>query len=202
MDTSNQTTHLYSIGHSTHSIGKFLNLLKQHNIQAIADVRSVPYSRHNPQFSREALKQSLKEHGIDYIFLGKELGARRNEPECYQNHRVNYDQVAQTPGFREGLWRLVKSSLKMNVAMLCAEKDPLTCHRTILVARNIRDLTGDVHHILGDGRIETQDQAEERLLRELTIQGSDLFATREQRIAEAYHRRAVNIAYEEPIPYG
>lgn len=202
MDTSKQTKHIYSIGHSTHSIGKFLSLLKQHNIQTIADVRSIPYSRHNPQFSLEALSKYLKDNGIGYIFLGAELGARRNEPECYENNKVNYDQVAQIPSFREGLRRLVQSSLKMNVAMLCAEKDPLTCHRTILIARNIKDLIGDVRHILGDGRIETQDQAEERLLREHTMQGSDLFVTREQLIAEAYHRRGVAIAYKEPISHG
>lgn len=202
MNTSNSKTRLYSIGHSTHSIGHFLNLLKQHNIKAIADVRSVPYSRHNPQFSREGLVRTLKGHGIGYFFLGKELGARRNEPECYQNHKVNYDQVAQAPAFRGGLHRLVNISLKMNVAMLCAEKDPLTCHRTILIARHIKDLIGVVLHILGDGNIETNEQAEERLLKEHTLQNSDLFTPREQLIAEAYQKRAVEIAYEEPIPYG
>ena len=202
MHNSNSKTHLYSIGHSTHSIGHFLNLLQQHGIQAVADVRSVPYSRHNPQFSREDLVRSLKDHGIGYFFLGNELGARRNEPECYQNHKVNYDQVARTTVFHEGLRRLVQSSSKMNVAMLCAEKDPLTCHRTILIARNIRDLIGPVRHILCDGSIETNDQAEERLLKEQGIQRPDLFATREQRIAEAYQRRAENIAYEESIPHG
>jgi len=136
------------------------------------------------------------------MFLGKELGARRHEPECYHDHKVDFDQVAKTPAFREGLGRLVESSLKMNVAMLCAEKDPLACHRTILVARYLMKLIGDVRHILDDGSIETQNQAEERLLKAYARQGSDLFATPEQLISQAYHRRAADIAYQEPIRHG
>lgn len=202
MDSSNQPSFLYSIGHSTHSIGKFLDLLKQHNIQTIADIRSVPYSRRNPQFSREILKESLKNQNIGYIFLGNELGARRSEPSCYSNQKVDYDQVAKTPAFLEGLGKLVNSSLKMKIAMLCAEKDPLTCHRTILVGRHIKKFVDDVYHILGDGNIETQGQAEERLLQEYLDQSSDLFANREELISDVYRRRGWDIAYKEPMSHG
>jgi uncharacterized protein (DUF488 family) len=193
---------LYSIGHSTHSIDEFVRLLELHGIQAIADARSSPYSRYSPQFARAALEQSLKEHDIAYVFLGRELGARRSEPECYHNGKVDYRRVEQSPAFRQGLDRLVQGASKMKVAMLCAEKDPLACHRTILVARCVKSSVGDVHHILADGQIETQAQAEERLLCEYGLQNDDLFTTREERVLDAYQRRANAISYQEPTVHG
>lgn len=192
---------LYSIGHSNQPIGQFLDLLDLHGIQAIADVRSSPYSRHNPQFSKEQLEQTLRGHGISYAFLGNELGARRAEPECYRNGRVDYNQVAQTSAFQQGIERIVHVASKMKVAMMCAEQDPLACHRAILIGRNILSRVDDVAHILPDGTLETQAQAEQRLLVECRLQNEDMFATREERIEEAYQRRSSSIAYEEPAPH-
>lgn len=188
---------LYSIGHSNHSIEQFLDLLEQHGIEAIADVRSSPYSRHCPQFSREALEKSLEDRGITYVFLGAELGARRHEPECYVGGKVDYDQVPRSETFQSGLARLASGASKMKTAMLCAEKDPLTCHRTILVGRNIKHMVADVLHILADGSTETQSQAEQRLLIECRLDEQNFFVTREQRLIEAYQKRAARIAYEE-----
>jgi hypothetical protein len=79
---------LFTIGHSTHSWEKFLELLRQHRIETVADVRSSPYSQFNPHFNREPLQLALRQQGISYVFLGEELGARRSEPECYVNGRV------------------------------------------------------------------------------------------------------------------
>lgn len=201
MDMSKTPPVLYSIGHSNHPIGRFLDLLELHGIQAVADVRSSPYSRHNPQFSRQKLEQSLKDRRIAYVFLGAELGARRYESECYTDGKVNYDQVPRMEAFQRGIARLVDGSSKMSVAMLCAEKDPLTCHRTILIGRHIKELVADVLHILPDGGIETQSEAEQRLLIECHLGDRDLFATREQRLLEAYQQRATHIAYEEATPH-
>ncbi len=202
MNALNSPPVLYSIGHSNHSIDRLLELLEQHGIQAIADVRSSPCSRYNPQFAREALDQSLKDRGMSYVFLGTELGARRDEPECYTNGRVDYVRVVKTDSFQRGIKRLVDGASKMKVAMLCAEKDPLTCHRTILIGRHIADLVDDLLHILADGTLETQTQAEQRLLVECDLQNEDLFATREERVLEAYQQRSASIAYEEPTLHG
>lgn len=193
---------LYSIGHSTHSIDEFLRLLAEHGIQAIAYVQSAPYSRYSPQFARAALEQTLKEHGIVDVFWGRELGTRRSEPERYHNGKVDYGRVEQSSAFHQGLNRPVQGAAKMNVAMLCAEKDPMTCHRTILVARCIKDLIDDVRHILADGRIETRAEAEQRLLIEYRLQNDDLFTTREKRLLDAYQRRANAISYQEPTVHG
>lgn len=128
MDAPNPSTVLYSIGHSNHSIERFLELLGQHGIEAIADVRSSPYSRHSPQFNREVLEIALKEREIAYVFLGMELGARRHEQDCYTDGRVDYERIPATEAFQHGISRLIDGASRMRVAMLCAEKDPLTCH--------------------------------------------------------------------------
>src|SRR5208283_3084142 len=103
---------LFTIGHSTHSWDKFLELLRQHRIEAVADVRSSPYSQFNPYFNREPLQPALRQQGISYVFLGEELGARRSEPECYVNGRVDYSIIARMPSFVRGLNRLVQGVAK------------------------------------------------------------------------------------------
>src|SRR5205809_226859 len=94
---------VFTIGHSNLDLPKFVALLKQHGIEAIADVRSSPYSQYNPQFNREPLQRVLREQGISYVFLGEELGARRSEPECYVNGRADYSLIAATPAFIRGM---------------------------------------------------------------------------------------------------
>lgn len=186
---------VYTVGHSTHPVERFVELLRRHEVTAVADVRSQPYSRFNPQFNREALHASLKDIGIAYVFLGKELGARSNDETCYHNGKVQYDRLAQTSLFREGLDRVEQGLLKYRVALMCAEKDPLTCHRSILVCRHLIDRDIDVSHILEDARLERHEAAMERLLRELRIDANDLFRERRDLFAEAYATRGDEIAY-------
>ncbi len=188
---------LFTIGHSTHSAEKVVDLLRQHGITAVADVRSRPYSRMNPQFNREAFTALLKAAGIAYVFLGRELGARTEDRDCYVDGRVQYDLLAQTEFFRVGLDRVMQGMAKHRVALMCAEKDPLTCHRTILVCRHLAALGVAVEHILEDGRLENHDAALSRLLSELGLPEQDLFRGRDQIVEEAYARRGEHIAYSE-----
>ncbi len=188
---------LYTVGHSNYDFDRFLALLKKNDIKAIADVRSNPYSKYTPQFNREHLERELKNHGIFYVFLGNELGARRKEPECYKNKKVVYSQVAKTPAFQRGIDRLKNGASRMRVAIMCAEKDPLTCHRTILVAHFARKEFKEIKHILEDGSIETGDQADKRLLRESGLDADDLFNPPKERLTQAYRKRAEKIAYQE-----
>jgi uncharacterized protein (DUF488 family) len=191
------TRSVYTIGHSTYAIERFLDLLKRNEITAIADVRSQPYSRMNPQFNRETLRTTLKTVGISYVFLGKELGARSEDPSCYINGKVQYDRLAESPLFREGLDRVTQGSDAHRIALMCAEKDPLTCHRTILVSRKLVECGVAVSHILEGGRPESHDDALDRLLNELGIDDQDLFRTRQDVLMEAYSRRGEQIAYME-----
>ena len=130
---------VFTIGHSTHPQERFVSLLCQHGITALCDVRSTPYSRVNPQFNREGLRESLRACGITYVFLGKELGARSADPTCYEYGKVKYDRLAVTDLFRQGLDRVREGTRTYRVALMCAEKEPLECHRTILVARHLVD---------------------------------------------------------------
>jgi len=188
---------VFTIGHSTHPIEKFVDLLKQHNIEAVADVRSSPYSQYNPQYNRETLKKTLQEHGIQYVFLGDELGARRTERGCYVDGQAVYERVAQLPAFKEGIERVKKGAQKMQIALICAEKDPIECHRAVLISRQLAQEKVEVQHILEDGNIQEQGELEERLLSLSGLQGGDLFRSSEEVMAEAYERRGQQIAYTE-----
>lgn len=188
---------VFSIGHSTHSVEHLLGLLKQHSITAICDVRSQPYSRMNPQFNREPLRDALRAEGIAYVFLGKELGARSDDRSCYRDGQVQYDLLAATDSFRQGLKRVREGSEKYRVALMCAEKDPLQCHRTILVSRHLVVEGIDVCHILADGTVEPHEKSIDRLMNQLRLPQSDMFRSREEIVADAYRIQGEAIAYEE-----
>lgn len=184
-----------TIGHSTHSLEAFVALLQQHGVTAVADVRSTPYSRFNPQFNRETLEQSVIAHGIEYVFLGRELGARSDDHSCYENGRVQYARLARTDLFRSGIERVVRGANDYRVALMCAEKEPLQCHRTILVARTLVELGVVVQHILADGRLESHEATMERLLDVVGLLHQDLFRSRDELIAEALVRQEERVAY-------
>lgn len=201
---------VFTVGHSNLEIGKFVALLKQHGIQAIADVRSSPYSQYNPQFNRELLQKSLQEHGIAYVFLGQELGARRSERECYLEGRADYGLISQTPAFKRGIDRVTQGAAKMRIALMCAEKDPIDCHRCILVTPHLRHQGLQVLHILSDGSLENHEQTEKRLLQAFALENKELFRSQGEIVAEAYKIQGERVAYhedelvlrEEPPRYG
>lgn len=186
---------LYTIGHSTHAIEHFIGLLKQHEITAVCDVRSQPYSRYNPQYNRETIASAIKKCGMEYVFLGAQLGARSDNPACYKNGKIQFDLLSQEALFQQGLTRLKKGMGKYRIALMCAEKDPLVCHRTILVARQLRrEFT--IRHILADGAIESCAAAEMRLLNRLKIQ-PDMVSDENKCIERAYNSQGQKIAYQK-----
>ena len=130
------------------------------------------------------------------MFLGKELGTQTTGPSCYQNGKVQYDRLAQTNLFREGIQRVQEGMRDYCVALMCAEKEPLECHRTILVARHLAALGMDVKHIHPDGELETQADALDRLRRLLRLPEADLFRSYEEILADAYRAQEARIAYE------
>lgn len=186
---------ILTIGHSTHSPEAFLALLRRHKVEAIADVRSSPFSRFNPQFNREVLERCLKENGIHYVFLGRELGARTDDPACYEHGRVQYTRLAQSPHFRRGLERVEQGAQRYRIALMCAEKEPLECHRTLLVARALAEHGQSVQHIHGDGRLESHEAAMERLLDVVGVPKQDLFRSRKDLVTEALARQEQHVAY-------
>ncbi|WP_295523681.1 DUF488 family protein [uncultured Pseudacidovorax sp.] len=187
---------VFTVGHSTQPIERFIALLKRHDVSAIADVRSAPYSRHNPQFNREKLRESLKQQSISYVFLGKELGARSEDECCYVHNKVSYQCLADTDLFKSGIKRVLRGARSYRVALMCAEKDPLDCHRTILVARKLVKDGVTVSHILQTGALEPHDAAMNRLVNQLGIVEDDMFRPREEALDLAYDKQAQLIAYD------
>ncbi len=189
---------VFTIGHSTHQQERFITLLSLHGITALCDVRSKPYSRVNPQFNREELKKALPSHGIEYLFLGAELGARSDDPACYENGKVQYDRLSRTELFQCGLKRIQDGMNKdFRIALMCAEKEPLECHRTILVARHLAALGIDVQHIHASGKLESHADAINRLSRMVGVPETDMFRSPEELQADAYRRQEDRIAYAE-----
>ena len=188
---------VFTIGHSNLEFMKFAALLREHGVQAVADVRSSPYSQYNPQFNREPLQRGLREQGVSYVFLGAELGARRSECECYVKGRADYSLIAKTQAFKHGLDRIVQGAAKMRVALMCSEKDPVDCHRCIIVSPRLRDRGIEVLHILSDGSLESQEQAESRLARLFDLPERELFRSASEIVAEAYRLQGERIAYQE-----
>ena len=187
---------IYTVGHSNHPIQHFLQLLQGHGINAVADVRSTPYSRFNPQFRREKLQASLAEVGIQYVFLGEELGARSQDPACYgADGRVSYARLARTDLFRSGIQRLKAGMAQHRISLMCAEREPLDCHRTILVSRELAREGVSVAHILSDGSIETHEHAVQRLATGLGLTDTDLFTDPAELIERAYDMQAGRVAY-------
>lgn len=185
---------IYTVGHSAHELALFTSLLAQHDIKAVADVRSAPYSRRHPQFNRDALKEALRANGIAYVFFGKELGARSKDPDCYANGRVQFPKLARTALFRSGIKRVLEGSQQMRIALMCAEKEPLACHRTLLVARELVRRGSKINHILADGTLETHREAMNRLCRQLGI-AEDLLRSPEELEHDACAAQEEKIAY-------
>jgi len=155
---------LFTVGHSNQTLPQLIAQLQRQGVNAVADVRSTPFSRRLPQFNRPELEAELPNQGITYVFLGEELGARREEPEAYDGMQAAYERVAQLPAFDSGLERVLTGVSKgLTLALLCAERDPLTCHRAVLVSRHLVNRGVDVQHIHGDGHLESHAELERRM---------------------------------------
>lgn len=188
------STAIYTIGHSNHSARRFIDLLLGAAVDCVADVRSTPFSRRNPQFSQKALAASLKDAGIEYWFLGDALGARPKDPDCYEGGKASYARISATPAFQEAIHALIDGSHAKRIALMCAEKEPLDCHRTILVGRALAQRDTDLAHIHADGRIEPHAELEERLLH-LAKEHVDLLSSRDAALARAYDKRGRQMAF-------
>ena len=175
-------------------------MLQLHDVTAVADVRSAPYSRFNPQFNREPFAEALGTEGIRYVYLGNALGGRSEDPVCYEDGRIRYDRVAATESFKSGLARVLHGAAEYRIALMCAEKEPLDCHRTLLVSRALDEQGVDVAHIHADGRLEPHGEAMDRLLDFLGLPREDLYRTREELIATAVARQSERIAYVDDKP--
>lgn len=185
---------IYTIGHSTHSVEKFIQLLKQQSVDVVVDVRSSPYSKYNTQYNRDELKKNLNGRNLKYLFLGDELGGRPANSHCYVNSKISFEKIRQTNSFQIGLQRVLKGAGKYNLALLCSEKDPLMCHRGILIAKELADHGVTVNHILEDGSIIDQAELEKQLLKRLHLEET-FFSNHNELVSDAYKMQEQCICY-------
>jgi uncharacterized protein (DUF488 family) len=188
---------VWTVGHSTHTFERLLGLLRAPSITAVADVRTAPFSRHFPQFNKDALQAELRMAGIAYSFLGTELGGRPTGSQYYCDGVADYERMARSPDFERGLQRILDGARKYRIALMCSEHDPLDCHRCLLVGRALTARGALVKHILADGAISDHREIEERLLKSEGQHGGDLFLSPSEQLVEAYRKRARKVAFAE-----
>jgi uncharacterized protein (DUF488 family) len=192
------TLEVFTIGHSTLPYERFIALLRHAGVDAVADVRTSPFSRHFPQFNRDTLKSKLRLDGVSYVFLGRELGGRPRDQMLYCDGVADYEKMATCEAFGKGLERVVDGAKRYRIALMCSEHDPVDCHRCLLVSRALAKKGVRVSHILSDGTFASQAQIEDRLLELAGRKSDDLFAPPEERLAAAYRDRARKVAFAEP----
>lgn len=157
---------LYTIGHSNYPIEDLINLLIKFNVQYVLDVRSTPYSHYVPQYNKDNLKKVLTSLQIHYVSMGKQFGARQANSNYYPHGYLDFELFRKSTQFIEGIENVKKGLKKYNIVLLCTEKDPIDCHRAIMVGRGFELEKIDVKHILHDGTLLTQKELNERLLDE------------------------------------
>ena len=189
---------VFSVGHSNHALDKFIELLHQHRIKVIIDVRSHPYSQYAAQFDMPLLEKALKTAGIKYMFLGNELGGRPASTEFYDEEgRVDYSLIAQSQVFKEGISRMEQDVKTKRTAFMCGEEDPAECHRRLLIGRVLGEHGITMRHIRGDGRLQTEDDVAREESRRQGEEGQLLlFAKKEESPWKSI--RSVSKAKQQP----
>ena len=157
---------IYTIGHSNYTMERLIDMLEYYNINCVVDIRGTPYSKYNIQFDKETIRYTLTNAGFVYIYMGKELAAKRIRKNSYNNEGYsNFEEVIKEEEFKRGVERLKNGCEKgYKIILLGAMQDPIRCHRSILVGRELVKNDFDVKHILDDYSIVTQDDIEEMLL--------------------------------------
>lgn len=188
---------VFTIGHSNHSLDCFMKLLRAHGVNEAVDVRSAPYSGYTPHFNYDFLKDALENKGIGYLFMGGKLGGRPADRSCYDAAgRVLHDKVAKTEGFNDGVKDIIRGAGERRIALMCSEKEPLECHRTLLVAHNLAQWGVAVQHILAEGNLESHDETMNRLLGVFKLPpDGNMFRTRDDVIAKVVALQAKQVAF-------
>lgn len=195
---------LLTLGHSNIPAERFLALLRGAGVDTVADVRSTPQSRFCPWFSQKPLAATLAAAGIGYTAMGDALGGRPRDDRLYRDDVADYEAMAVEPDYIAGLDRLLDIAARSRICLMCSEREPLDCHRCLLVTRGLAERGVAAGHILHDGSIEPHATTETRLLaldKKAAPLGCDLFASGQRdRLAAAYRRRARAVAFRRKAP--
>jgi uncharacterized protein (DUF488 family) len=148
---------IYTIGYGDRVIEEFITLLQRYGVQYLIDVRSAPYSRFRPEFSRQPLEAAMHDAGVRYLFFGQTLGGRPSDEQCYTDGKVDYEKVKSKEFYQEGVLRLERAyRQRQRVALMCSEGRPEQCHRCKLIGVSLDALSIPVAHIDERGNLKTQ----------------------------------------------
>lgn len=193
---------IYTIGHSTHSADYFLELLQEYNVSCVVDIRSVPASAYNPQYNQKTLSNFLQQHDVLYLHLGKAMGAIHTHPDLLDtNGQVDFEKVRQSAFFKEAIQRLWDGTHKgFTLALMCAEREPLDCHRFSMVSVALQRNGFEVRHIMKDKTVKSNAELENMLLKkyEKKLPLPDMFKPHlsvEEQLAIAYKLRNKEMGY-------
>ena len=172
---------IYTIGHSNYTVERLIDMLRYYHIDCVVDIRGTPYSKYNIQFDKETIRETLTKEGFIYIYMAKELAAKReNKISYYDEGYSDFERVVLEEEFKKGIERLKSGCEKgYRIALLGAMQDPIRCHRSILVGRALRDNGFEVRHILDDYSLGSQEDMEHALLEKY-------FKDRDQMTIEAF----------------
>ena len=173
---------IYTIGYGSRSIVELIEVLHQHEIAYLIDVRSAPYSRYKPEFSKAPLANELEQHNIRYVFMGDTLGGRPDDETCYVNGKVDYEKVKATAFYQSGIERLHTAFLQQqSVVLMCSEGKPEECHRCKLIGVTLTTQNIPVIHIDENGEHKTQEKIVDRLTGgQLSMFGENTFHSRKK----------------------
>lgn len=196
---------VYTIGHTNYSIEQFVEILRHYEINCVVDVRSTPYSKYTPQFNSMGLKEELKNRGIIYIHMGEEFGARREEKEFYTHGYLDFEKVRQQSiSFFRGVQRIDEGCKKgYRISLMCTEKIPSECHRSIMVTKGLKDAGFEIRHIISKEKVMEQQDVEDELLEKYyPLRNQVTLDTlmcepipKEELIEDCYRRRNKEIGY-------
>ncbi|HJT55122.1 MAG TPA: DUF488 domain-containing protein [Ktedonobacteraceae bacterium] len=156
------TIPIYTIGYGNRSIEEFVELLQRYDMKFLVDIRSQPYSRYNPDFSKDVLEKRLKQASIRYIFMGDTLGGRPSDDTVYlEDGRVDYEKVAEKDFYQKGISYLHTAwNKQLRTVLMCSEAKPQACHRSKLIGKTLRKQNIAVAHIDETGAIKSQEQVD------------------------------------------
>ena len=191
---------IFTIGHSNHPVDVFGEMLKRHNIDTLVDVRSSPFSAYTPQYNQDEISKSCKKWEISYVFIGDDAGGRPQDDRCYVDGKARYDLIAATKDFRNVINDLANGYMRggHRVALMCSEKEPMVCHRTVLIAEALAKACCSVSHILHDGSCESHYDTMKRMIEAQGMKDADLFASGAAIRKEALAKQEAKIAFVKP----
>ena len=182
MERTTDTIPIYTIGYGSRSIVELIEVLRQHQVAYLIDVRSVPYSRYKPEFSKKPLANELEQQGIRYVFMGDSLGGKPDDETCYVNGIVDYEKVKNTEFYQRGIERLHTAfAQQQRIALMCSEGKPEHCHRCKLIGATLTTEDLPVVHIDENNDQITQEQVIERITGgQLSLFGEETFHSRKK----------------------